>query len=138
MLSPYAKLISMPSTNNFTIYFNLLKKDSAVSKKEVRQALNCVLNQKNLLDFTYKKEGALNSSALEENRCLLEHEAIEKLLRGLKLNVVTQDSLLFYGKGLSISFLITMSPLSIVLPTAKKRFTIWCSKIILVYKIGTC
>ena len=100
MLSPYAKLISMPSTNNFTIYFNLLKKDSAVSKKEVRQALNCVLNQKNLLDFTYKKEGALNSSALEENRCLLEHEAIEKLLRGLKLNVVTQDSLLFLWKGI--------------------------------------
>ena len=60
MLSSYSKLVMTPSSNNFTLYFNLIKKDSPVFDKKVRQALNCALNQQNLLTFTYKQEGSLN------------------------------------------------------------------------------
>ena len=98
MLSPYAKLVSMPSSHNFTIYFNLLKHYSPIARKEVRQALNCALNQQSLLDFTYKKEGRLNPAALQ--KCPLDAAMVERTLKGLELNVATQDSLLFLWKGI--------------------------------------
>ena len=98
MLSPYAKLVSMPSSHNFTIYFNLLKHYSPIARKEVRQALNCALNQQSLLDFTYKKEGRLNPAALKA--CPLDAAMVERTLKGLELNVATQDSLLFLWKGI--------------------------------------
>ncbi|MCR1810980.1 ABC transporter substrate-binding protein [Sulfurospirillum sp. hDNRA2] len=100
MLSPYAKLVSMPSTHNFTIYFNLAKTASPVARKEVRQALNCALNQQSLLDFTYKKEGRLNPAAFKDGACPLDAAMIERTLKGLELNVATQDSLLFLWKGI--------------------------------------
>lgn len=100
MLSPNAKLISMPSSNNFTIYFNLIKKNSPIYKKEIRQALNCALNQQNLLDFTYKKEGVLNINALTKADCTMSNSNLHQLLKGVKLNVATQDSLLFLWKGI--------------------------------------
>ncbi|MDD3343453.1 MAG: ABC transporter substrate-binding protein [Sulfurospirillaceae bacterium] len=100
MLSPYAKLVAMPSTNNFTIYFNLIKKNSPIYRKEVRQALNCALNQQNLLDFTYKKEGVLNPYALGKADCTMNSQKLHQLLNGIKLNVATQDSLMFLWKGI--------------------------------------
>ena len=100
MLSPYAKLSTMPSSNNFTIYFNLIKKKSPIYKKEIRQALNCALNQQNLLDFTYKKEGVLNPHALSNQECTLRADEIHKHLQGITLNVATQDSLMFLWKGI--------------------------------------
>ncbi len=100
MLSPYAKLVSIPSTHNFTIYFNLRKKESSVAQKEIRQALNCALNQENLLDFTYKGEGRLNPNALTKTDCDFSEEKLYAQLSGLELNVATQDSLLFLWKGI--------------------------------------
>ena len=100
MLSPYAKLVSMPSTHNFTIYFNLLKHVSPVARKEVRQALNCAINQQRLLDFTYKKEGRLNPAALNDTTCPLDDATLKRILNGLELHVATQDSLLFLWKGI--------------------------------------
>jgi len=100
MLSPYAKLVAMPSTNNFTIYFNLLKKSSPIYHKEVRRALNCALNQQNLLDFTYKQEGMLNPYALTKDECKMNVSQLHKRLNGIQLNVATQDSLMFLWKGI--------------------------------------
>ena len=100
MLSPYSKLVILPSTNNFTLYFNLLKKDSPVFDIKVRQALNCALNQYNLLTFTYKKEGVLNPEALQSQECLLSLKEISEALDGKHFKVVTQDSLLFLWKGI--------------------------------------
>ncbi len=100
MLSPYAKLISMPSSNNFTIYFNLLKKSSPIYNKKIRQALNCALNQQNLLDFTYKKEGILNPYAFLKEECKMSSQNLHSLLNGVTLNVATQDSLMFLWKGI--------------------------------------
>lgn len=100
MLSPYAKLVSMPSSNNFTIYFNLIKKGSPIYRKEIRQALNCAINQQNLLDFTYKKEGVLNPYAFKKSECSMSPQKLYQLLNGVTLNVATQDSLMFLWKGI--------------------------------------
>ncbi|MDD2383853.1 MAG: ABC transporter substrate-binding protein [Sulfurospirillaceae bacterium] len=100
MLSPYAKLVAMPSSNNFTIYFNLVKKSSPIYHKEIRQALNCALNQQNLLNFTYKKEGTLNPHALTSKECTMSEQKLRTLLQGIELNVATQDSLMFLWKGI--------------------------------------
>ncbi|ATB68578.1 putative periplasmic binding protein [Sulfurospirillum diekertiae] len=100
MLSAYSKLVILPSTNNFALYFNLIKKDSPVYDKKVRQALNCALNQYNLLTFTYKQEGSLNREALRVNECPLNHEEISEALNNKHFKIVTQDSLLFLWKGI--------------------------------------
>ena len=100
MLSPYSKLVVLPSTNNFTLYFNLIKKDSPVFDKKVRQALNCALNQHNLLTFTYKQEGSLNKEALQTQECHLSSDEVFEALNNKHFKVVTQDSLLFLWKGI--------------------------------------
>ncbi len=100
MLSSYSKLVVLPSTNNFALYFNLLKKDSPVYDKKVRQALNCALNQHNLLTFTYKQEGSFNQEALQAQECRLSQEEVHTALEGKLFKVVTQDSLLFLWKGI--------------------------------------
>lgn len=100
MLSEYSKLVILPSTNNFTLYFNLIKKDSPVYDKKVRQALNCALNQSNLLRFTYKQEGVLNQEALHARECVLRPDEVYDALNHKTFKVVTQDSLLFLWKGI--------------------------------------
>lgn len=100
MLSSYSKLVMTPSSNNFTLYFNLIKKDSPVFDKKVRQALNCALNQENLLTFTYKQEGLLNHEALQSNECPLTPKEITEALHNKHFKVVTQDALLFLWKGI--------------------------------------
>ncbi len=133
MLSPYAKLVSMPSSNNYTIYFNLRKQSVPIARKEVRQALNCALNQKSLLDFTYKKEGTLNPYAFQASECLMDKQQLHTLLNGLKLTVATQDSLLFLWKGIEyqlaeygveLTYTITSSEKEIYDLTQKNHTTI--------------
>ncbi len=48
ILSYYSKLIISKSTNNFVIFFNLINGNKKLLNKEVRQALNQVINQENL------------------------------------------------------------------------------------------
>lgn len=121
MLSPYAKLVSMPSSHNFTIYFNLLKHTSPVARKEVRRALNCALNQQSLLDFTYKKEGRLNPAALTEKRCTLDAKSVTRILNGLELQVATQDSLLFLWKGIEYQLSMYGVKLHYTITTSEKE-----------------
>ena len=100
MLSSYSKLVILPSTNNFSIYFNLLKKDSPLFDKTVRQALNCALNQKNLLLFTYKEEGSYNEGAFQPSDCNLSQAQMYQALDRKTFKVMTQDSMLFLWKGI--------------------------------------
>lgn len=100
MLSSYSKLVILPSTNNFSIYFNLLKKESPLFDKSVRQALNCALNQKNLLMFTYKQEGSYNEGAFKPEECRLSEEQMHNALDNKIFKVMTQDSMLFLWKGI--------------------------------------
>lgn len=100
ILSPYAKLSKITSSNSVTIYFNLNKIDSPVYLKETRRALNCAIHQQNLLDFTYNKEGRLNPNALTPKECTYTQEELQTILKGLHLNVFTQDAFMFVWKGI--------------------------------------
>lgn len=100
ILSPYTKLIKVSSSNSVTIHFNLNKRHSAIYQKEVRRAINCAIHQKNLLDFTYNKEGHLNPNALTPKECTYTQEELHSLLNNLHLKIATQDAFLFLWKGI--------------------------------------
>jgi len=114
ILSNYAKLLIKESTNNITIYFNLLNGNEKIKNKEVRQALNQVLNQKNLLNFVYKNEGKISPFSTSINyeivkkialkneypQNTLSEKKIQKLLQGLNLKISTQDRFMFLWKGI--------------------------------------
>ncbi len=114
ILSPYAKLISSKSTNNFVIFFNLINGNKALENEEVRQALNQALNQENLLNFVYKKEGKVSpftasinydivskiAKKYKVNEIKFTKEKLKELLNGLELEVFTQDRFIFLFKGI--------------------------------------
>ena len=120
VLSKYARLYTKPSTNNISIYFNMLKANSKLNDKRIRIALNKAINQKNLLNFVYKKEGFLAPTessvnyrsvklatqdmktwgevALEEGE--QEKNELRALLNGLHLKVVTLERFMFLWRGI--------------------------------------
>ena len=114
ILSPYAKLIVSKSTDNFVIFFNLINGNKNLQNKQIRQALNQALNQENLLNFVYKKEGKISPFAASINYPIVKkiakdykveetkmpEEEIFKLLNGLNLNIFTQDKFMFLLKGI--------------------------------------
>ena len=114
LMSEYAKLVIKESTNNFIIYFNLINGNQKLLKQEVRVALNQALNQENLLNFVYKKEGQVSPYATSINYDIVDKiakkrsylksamsEARKKsLLNGLVLKVFTQDRFMFLWRGI--------------------------------------
>ncbi len=114
ILSSYAKLISSKSTNNFIIFFNLINGNKELENKEVRQALNQALNQENLLNFVYKKEGKISPFTASINYDIVNkivkkykireqrfsEKKLKSLLNGLQLEVLTQDRFMFLFKGI--------------------------------------
>ncbi len=111
--SKYAKLIISKSTNNFIVFFNLVNGNKKLKNRELRVALNQALNQENLLNFVYKKEGFISpfttsvnykivQKVLKNNRIpevQYSKEKIKRLLNGLHLNIFTQDRFMFLWKG---------------------------------------
>ncbi len=119
VLSPYAKLVTMPSTHNITNFFNLMKPNGILKNKDIRLALNQAIDQQNLLTFVYKREGFIAPSAESVN-----YSAVKKAIQGMKthgelfrdkmpsndtlvntlngvvLNVVTQDRFMFLWRGI--------------------------------------
>ncbi len=114
VMSKYSKLIIKKSTNNIIIYFNLINGNEKLRDKNIRIALNEALNQENILNFVYKKEGTLSpfSSSIhlkiikkiadkkEYKINTITEEEKHKLLYGLVLNVFTQDRFMFLWKGI--------------------------------------
>lgn len=114
LMSKYSKLVIKKSTNNFTIFFNLINGNEKLQNKDVRIALNEAINQENLLNFVYKKEGETSPFATSLNYDVVGRIASKKtypkfdfseekkkeLLNGLELNVFTQDRFMFLFKGL--------------------------------------
>ncbi len=138
VLSKYARLYTKPSTNNISIYLNMLKPNGKLKDKRIRIALNKAINQENLLNFVYKKEGYLAPTEASVNyrsvklathdmktwgeRADEEGEATEKelfqSLNGLHLKVVTMERFMFLWKGIeyqlkqygvSLEYVITSS-----------------------------
>ena len=120
VLSPHAKVLTAPSTNNWAIHLNLINGNKRLQDKQVRLALNQALNQDNLLKFVYDGEGIVkptmasplfpgvdqavqklqpysrvNDPYAEDTRARL-----KSILNGLQLKVLTQDRFLFLWRGI--------------------------------------
>lgn len=120
ILSPYTKLITMPSYNNIAILFNLVKDNGVLKDKKIRLALNAAINQKKLLKFVYKGEGTISPTTannnyfsvglvskdiLTQHQKLIEEKAnykdyLKQTLNGLELNIYTMDQFMFLWKGI--------------------------------------
>lgn len=114
LTSKYAKLIISKSTNNFIVFFNLINGNEKLKNNELRVALNQALNQENLLNFVYKKEGFISPFATSVNYEIVQKvlknnetpevkystEKIKRLLNGLHLKILTQDRFMFLWKGI--------------------------------------
>lgn len=118
--SPYAKLVTSPSTDNYAIHINMRTGNPKLLDKQVRLALNQALHQENLLHFVYENEGEsspistspnfpgvraamktikplseLNDPYLEVNQ-----QRLKQILNGLTLKVLTQERFLFLWRGI--------------------------------------
>lgn len=120
VLSKYARLYTKPSTNNISIYFNLLKPEGKLKDKKIRIALNKAINQSNLLNFVYKKEGYLAPTEASVNyrsvnlatkelltwgevataQGVNEEKELKNILNGLHLKVVTMERFMFLWRGI--------------------------------------
>ncbi len=114
LMSKYSKLIIKESTNNFTIFFNLINGNKKLINEDVRIALNEAINQENLLNFVYKREGKVSpfsasinykevgriANKNEYKKFNFSEEKKKSLLNGLELNVFTQDRFMFLFKGI--------------------------------------
>lgn len=138
ILSPYAKLVISPSTDNYAIHINMRTGNPALLKQEIRLALNQALHQENLLYFTYEGEGELSPTmaapafpgvqqAMEKIRPYSTVQSpykptnqarLRQILDGLTLKVLTQERFMFLWRaieyqlnrvGVKLDFTITNS-----------------------------
>ena len=117
--SPYAKLISVPSTSSFAIYMNLRNGNERLLDKKIRVALNRAIDQAHLLERAYYGEGTVNPTVAspllpgvrEVVKNLRPYSEIKNpkeirgelksILNGLTLKVLTQDRFMFIWKGIA-------------------------------------
>lgn len=120
LLSPYAKLVVSPSTDNYAIHINMRTGNPRLLEQEVRVALNQAINQQNLLHFVYEGEGQLSATLASPNfpgvKKAREHlkpysvvanpyepatqARLKAILNGLTLKVLTQERFLFLWRGI--------------------------------------
>ena len=114
VMSKYSKLVIKESTNNIIVFFNLINGNEKLKDRQVRIALNEALNQENILNFVYKKEGTLSpfstsvhfkivnkiAQKKEYKTYSMTEDEKYKLLNGLVLNIFTQDRFIFLWKGI--------------------------------------
>ncbi len=117
--SPYAKLISVPSTSCFAIYMNLRNGNQRLLEKKIRVALNRAIDQAHLLERAYYGEGTVKPTLAsplfpgvqEVVKALRPYSEIQNpkeirkelkgILNGLTLKVLTQDRFMFVWKGIA-------------------------------------
>ena len=117
--SPYAKLVSVPSTNSIAIHMNLRNGHKRLLEKKVRVALNRAIDQARLLERAYHGEGIdaptlaspLFPGVREVVKTLRPYSEIQNpkeirdelkgILDGLTLKVLTQDRFMFLCKGIA-------------------------------------
>jgi peptide/nickel transport system substrate-binding protein len=117
--SPYAKLVSGPSTSSFAIYMNLRNGNKRLLDKNIRVALNRAIDQAHLLERAYYGEGTIKPTLAsplfpgvrEVVKTLRPYSEIQNpkeirdelkgILNGLTLKVLTQDRFMFVWKGIA-------------------------------------
>ncbi len=134
--SPYAKLVTSPSTNTIAIHFNLRNGNPKLLDTKVRVALNRAIDQSKLLKRAYEGEGlttpTLASPLFPGVREIVKtlrpysevqdpetiRDELKGILDGLTLKVYTQDRFMFIWKeiardlrkvGVKLDFDITTS-----------------------------
>ncbi len=120
ILSPYSKLQTTPSTNNWAIHINMRTGNKRLRERKVRIALNQALHQENLLNFVYDQEGLIKPTlvspmfpvvrgVLKGMKAYSEvqnpynpqkQEELKKILDGLELKIITQRHFMFLWKGI--------------------------------------
>jgi peptide/nickel transport system substrate-binding protein len=120
MLSPYGKVVTSPSTNNIAIHMNLINGNPKLLDVKVRRALNEALQQRNLWHFVFDREAAMSPTQAspffpgmkQVNERLKPYSTLEdpygpdkriqlkKILRGLKLKVLTQNRFMGLWRGI--------------------------------------
>ena len=111
ILSPYAKLVTSPTTNNIAIHMNLINGNPKLLDVDVRRALNEALHQRNLWHFVFDREATLSPtqaspffpgmqkvtqllkpySEIEDPYDAGKRAQLKKRLKGLRLKVLTQN-----------------------------------------------
>jgi peptide/nickel transport system substrate-binding protein len=117
--SPYANLVSAPSTNNIAIHMNLRNGNKKLLDKNVRVALNRAINQAKLLDKSFLGEGIIKptlasplfpgvQNVVKTMRAYSEIQdpksiraELKAVLDGLTLKVFTQERFMFVWKGIA-------------------------------------
>ncbi len=134
VMSKYSKLVIKESTNNIIVFFNLINGNKKLRDKKVRVALNEALNQENLLNFVYKKEGTLSpfstsvhfkvvnkiAKKKEYKVYSMSEKEKYKLLNGLVLDVFTQDRFMFLWRGIEYQLEKYGVKLNYVVTTSEK------------------
>lgn len=120
ILSPYTKLITSPSKNNISIFFNMLKPNGILKDQKIRLALNQAICQEKLLKFVYKKEGVISPTTVNKTlysvslatKHMLTHREklllsnpnpdkyLKNILNGITLNVLTMEQYMFLWRGI--------------------------------------
>ncbi|WP_373501488.1 ABC transporter substrate-binding protein, partial [Desulfococcus sp.] len=117
--SPYAKLVSVPSTDSIAIQMNLRNGHKRLLDKKVRVALNRAIDQALLLQRAYYGEGIVTPTLAsplfpgvrEVVKNLRPYSEIQNpkeirdelkgILNGLTLKVITLDRFMFIWKGIA-------------------------------------
>lgn len=117
--SPYAKLVTAPSTNSIAIHFNLRNGNPKLLDKNIRLALNRAIDQAKLLKRAYDGEGTLKPtlasplfpgvsevvknikpySEIQDPKTI--RDELKTILDGLTLKVFTQDRFMFIWKAIA-------------------------------------
>jgi ABC-type transport system substrate-binding protein len=67
VLSPFAKLATSPSLNNYAMHFNLLNGNPAIADPRIRYAINHAIDKEYLLNLSMLGEGVLSPTMVSPN-----------------------------------------------------------------------
>ncbi|NNE00312.1 MAG: ABC transporter substrate-binding protein [Pirellulaceae bacterium] len=144
ILSPYAKVITSPSTNNIAIHLNLINGNPKLLKVDVRRALNQAIQQRNLWHFVFDREADMSPtqasphfpgmkkvnklikpySDVEDPFDPAQRERLRATLDGLRLKVLTQNRFMAMWRGIETHLKHVGVTLEIVeVPSEKEIFT---------------
>ena len=116
--SPYAKLVTGPSTDNIAIHINMINGNEKLKNREVRLALNKAIDQEHLLNYAFSGYGQIKPTLASPNfpgvkeaaRSLKAYSEVESpkeirqelknIVGGMKLKVLTQQKFMFLWRSI--------------------------------------
>lgn len=129
VLSDYAKLLRVPSTNNYSVHINMINGNPLLREREVREAINKSIDQESLLMLSMNGEGEFSPTMVsphfygvrEASRHLQPHSLLqsplslavrEQLINTIKKHQINYD--MDPEKKLKLKFLVQQSFLFLI------------------------